>query len=276
MGERISVLVMQTRKLEMFYSAGNPLFPQTVPITSQLGLPPPPAAEALVPLVDFALEPVPADDPAIAVAVFARHYDLELGVLLRDGTEVMQKRAASDGQPESGLAGAAEKIVILITAKIIEVTDRLKNLAVNHETDPMRNVFPADVLHFFHEFCGMGLPVIIRLALAHGRAYDIIFIFNGKTDQSFEAAGGDEHVVVQYHRPFRAGKPRSLRPGRATTDIGFVADDADFWMCRQKFSRAIGGGVVDHDDLRVGNAGAVEAFHAINRVGQLVENRDDQ
>src|ERR1035437_2636612 len=276
MGERVSVLVMQTRKLEMFYSADNPLFPQTVPITSQLGLPPPPATKALAPLVDFAFEPGLADGLAIAQAALPAHHSPAFHSFLRDGAEVMQKRAASDGQPESGLAGAAEKIVILVTAKIIEVTDRLKNLAVNHETDPMRNVFPADVLHFFHEFCGMGLPVIIRVALAHGRAYDIIFIFNGKIDQSFEAAGGDEHVVVQYHRPFRAGKPRSLRPGRATTDIGFVADDADFWMCRQKFSRAIGGGVVDYDDLRVANAGAVEAFHAINRVGQLVENRADQ
>src|SRR5450759_867839 len=148
--------------------------------------------------MDFALEPGLADGLAIAQAVLPVHHALEFHAFLRDGTEVMQKRAASDGQPESGLAGAVEKIVILVTAKIIEVTDRLKNLAVNHETDPMRNVCPADFLHFFHEFCGMGLPVIIRLALAHGRAYDIIFIFNGKTDQSFEAAGGDEHVVVQY------------------------------------------------------------------------------
>src|SRR2546427_10153853 len=85
----------------------------------------------------------------IAPVAQTRVWDIpaRLDSLLRYRPEMMEKGAPSHGQPQTGLAGAPEKFVVLIPAQariVVEEADALKHAARDHETDSRSHACPPD------------------------------------------------------------------------------------------------------------------------------------
>jgi len=242
---------------------------------------PPRATHGLLDLMSLAPGPRLAGFAAVIFAVaqpLARLAACGLNAFLRDGTEMMQERAAGHGQPESRPARPAEIFVVFVAAQLgiaVKITDVVKYAPVHHETDAVRHAAAMRVFQPPHEIRRVRRKIIIRLTLAQGRADNVKKLLFGKMDQAFEAARRHEHVVIHHHRPARVRQFRALGPGEAAAAIFSIIDRADFGVAGKKFRRAIGGGIVDDDDLIRRDAGAPEAVETLPCVSQLVEDRND-
>ena len=100
---------------------------------------PPVHPDGLPYLVQFSFGPGLAGFAPVISPVTEAHVRLVqtgLDAFLGGAAKMMIISPSGDGQPESGAAGTAEKLVVLVTAQfwvVVKKTDGVKNPPMNHE-----------------------------------------------------------------------------------------------------------------------------------------------
>ena len=179
------------------------------------------------------------------------------------------------------LPSAAHQVLDVLAAAEAAIgvgkADLLEHRASHREADAVEPARPERPGHGADERGGMGLEAVVERALGERRADDVEPVALGRVEHRRHRVGAHQDVVVEQHDPVAVGigEQRALRPGAAAAEVDGIAQRADRRLRGEPLGRRVVAAVVDDEDRLGRRAVPEQALHALLRVVELVENRDD-
>ena len=190
----------------------------------------------------------------------------------------MHQRVTDGTDRDAVVAAACQEFRIFAAEQQaigVEEADPLEHLAPDRETHAVEPAGAHGAAHFPEELRGERGEVVVELELHHRGAHDVEAEPVGCVDLRLDDVVGADDVVIEQDDPVALREQRTLGPGAPTAEVHRVAHRVDLGLRGEPFRRVVGAAVVDDEQRRRGHAVRHQAVHALLRVMELVQDRDD-